>query len=34
LYQKLDHQSARQLMIVSVIYISWIQIIYVIDKLI
>ena len=34
LYQKLDHQAARQLMIVSVIYISWIQIIYVIDKLI
>ena len=33
LYQKLDNQSARQLMIVSVIYISWIQIIYVIDKL-
>ena len=34
LFQKLDQESARQLMIVSVIYISLIQIIYVIDKLI
>jgi protoheme IX farnesyltransferase len=34
LFQKLDLESARQLMIVSVIYISLIQIIYVIDKLI
>ena len=34
LFLKLDQESARQLMIVSVIYISLIQIIYVIDKLI
>ena len=34
LFQKLDQESARQLMIVSVIYISLIQIIYVIDKLV
>jgi protoheme IX farnesyltransferase len=34
LYQNLDQKSAKKLMIVSVIYISWIQVIYVIDKLI
>lgn len=34
LYQRLDQQAAKTLMLVSVIYITLIQIIYVIDKLI